>query len=179
MIELRFFQFNVGLIPLILTMITVFFQVFTLFQIWWYDEEINFYHFIYDNLFYFPFFLLLLIATCFNVVIINEKGVTRIAYLMPFLRKSFKWKKIKHHAKVLEFYNQRGIKNTKKSLWLIDSKDRLFFRLIDNYENNTDRIFDIVTRISKKSGIELKVENPLTVRNGFSKVKYPKKSEKN
>ena len=123
MIELRFFQFNVGLIPLILTMITVFFQVFTLFQIWWYDEEINFYHFIYDNLFYFPFFLLLLIATCFNVVIINEKGVTRIAYLMPFLRKSFKWKKIKHPAKVLEFYNQRGIKNTKKSLWLIDCKD--------------------------------------------------------
>ena len=77
--------------------------------------------------------------------------------------------------KVLEIYNPRGLKKTKKAFWIIDSKDGLLFRLIDNYQHNTDKIFDITTNFSKKQGITLNVENPIAIRNGFSKVKYPNK----
>ena len=119
--------------------------------------------------------LILVFAISYNIVVINEKGITWRSYIFPFLKKSIKWEKIKCHAKVLEVYNLKGFKKTKKALWVIDLKDRLVFRVIQNYQNNTDKIFDITTNFSKKQGITLTVKNPIEVRNGFSKVKYPDK----
>ena len=75
----------------------------------------------------------------------------------------------------MEVYNLKGFKKTKNVFWIIDVKDRLLFRLIDNYQHNTNKIFDITTNFSKKQGITLTVKNPIEVRNGFSKVKYPDK----
>ena len=170
MLELRFFKFSSKLIP----SFTILNALFILYTYLFLDgEEINILEFLKNNLFYLAPVLLLVFAISYNIVVINEKGITWRSYLFPFVKKSYQWKKIKWHAKVLEIYNPKGLKKTKKAFWIIDSKDGLLFRLIDNYQHNTDKIFDITTNFSKKQGITLNVENPIAIRNGFSKVKYP------
>ena len=170
MLELRFFKFSSKLIP----SFTILNALFILYTYLFLDgEEINILEFLKNNLFYLAPVLLLVFAISYNIVVINEKGITWRSYIFPFVKKSYQWKKIKWHAKVLEIYNPKGLKKTKKAFWIIDSKDGLLFRLIDNYQHNTDKIFDITTNFSKKQGITLNVENPIAIRNGFSKVKYP------
>ena len=172
MLELRFFKFSSKLIP----SFTILNALFILYTYLFLDgEEINILEFLKNNLFYLAPVLLLVFAISYNIVVINEKGITWRSYIFPFVKKSYKWKKIKWHAKVLEIYNPKGLRKTKKAFWIIDSKDGLLFRLIDNYQHNTDKIFDITTNFSKKQGITLNVENPIAIRNGFSKVKYPNK----
>ena len=172
MLELRFFKFSSRLIP----SFTILNFLFILYTFLFLDgEEINIIEFFKNNLFYLAPVLLLVFAISYNIVVINERGITWRSYIFPFVKKSYQWKKIKWHAKVLEIYNPRGLKKTKKAFWIIDSKDGLLFRLIDNYQHNTDKIFDITTNFSKKQGITLNVENPIAIRNGFSKVKYPNK----
>ena len=172
MLELRFFKFSSKLIP----SFTILNALFILYTYLFLDgEEINILEFLKNNLFYLAPVLLLVFAISYNIVVINEKGITWRSYLFPFVKKSYQWKKIKWHAKVLEIYNPKGLRKTKKAFWIIDSKDGLLFRLIDNYQHNTDKIFDITTNFSKKQGITLNVENPIAIRNGFSKVKYPNK----
>ena len=172
MLELRFFKFSSKLIP----SFTILNALFLLYTYLFLDgEEINILEFLKNNLFYLAPVLLLVFAISYNIVVINEKGITWRSYIFPFVKKSYKWKKIKWHAKVLEIYNPKGLRKTKKAFWIIDSKDGLLFRLIDNYQHNTDKIFDITTNFSKKQGITLNVENPIAIRNGFSKVKYPNK----
>ena len=172
MLELRFFKFSSKLIP----SLTILNFLFILYTFLFLDgEELNIIEFFKNNLFYLAPVLLLVLAISYNIVVINEKGITWRSYIFPFVKKSYKWKKIKWHAKVLEIYNPKGLRKTKKAFWIIDSKDGLLFRLIDNYQHNTDKIFDITTNFSKKQGITLTVENPITIRYGFSKVKYPNK----
>ena len=172
MLELRFFKFSSKLIP----SLTILNFLFILYTFLFLDgEEINIIEFFKNNLFYLAPVLLLVFAISYNIVIINERGITWRSYIFPFVKKSYQWKKIKWHAKVLEIYNPKGLRKTKKAFWIIDSKDGLLFRLIDNYQHNTDKIFDITTNFSKKQGITLNVENPIAIRNGFSKVKYPNK----
>ena len=172
MLELRFFKFSSKLIP----SFTILNAIFILYTYLFLDgEEINILEFLKNNLFYLAPVLLLVFAISYNIVIINERGITWRSYIFPFVKKSYKWKKIKWHAKVLEIYNPKGLRKTKKAFWIIDSKDGILFRLIDNYQHNTDKIFDITTNFSKKQGITLNVENPIAIRNGFSKVKYPNK----
>ena len=172
MLELRFFKFSSKLIPSF-TILNAIFIIYT--YLFLDGEEINILEFLKNNLFYLAPVLILVFAISYNIVVINEKGITWRSYIFPFLKKSIKWEKIKCHAKVLEVYNLKGFKKTKKALWVIDLKDRLVFRVIQNYQNNTDKIFDITTNFSKKQGITLTVKNPIEVRNGFSKVKYPDK----
>ena len=172
MLELRFFKFSSKLIP----SFTILNALFLLYTYLFLDgEEINILEFLKNNLFYLAPVLLLVFAISYNIVVINEKGITWRSYIFPFVKKSYQWKKIKWHAKVLEIYNPKGLRKTKKAFWIIDSKDGLLFRLIDNYQHNTDKIFDTTTNFSKKQGINLNVENPIAIRNGFSKVKYPNK----
>lgn len=172
MLELRFFEFSSKLVPSF-TILNAIFIIYT--YLFLDGEEINILEFLKNNLFYLAPVLILVFAISYNIVVINEKGITWRSYIFPFLKKSIKWEKIKCHAKVLEVYNLKGFKKTKKALWVIDLKDRLVFRVIQNYQNNTDKIFDIVTNFSNKQGITLTVKNPVEVRNGFSKVKYPNK----
>ena len=172
MLELRFFEFSSKLVPSF-TILNAIFIIYT--YLFLDGEEINILEFLKNNLFYLAPVLILVFAISYNIVVINEKGITWRSYIFPFLKKSFKWEKIKFHAKVLEDYNLKGFKKTKKVFWIIDVKDRLLFRLIDNYQHNTNKIFDITTNFSKKQGITLTVKNPIEVRNGFSKVKYPDK----
>ena len=172
MLELRFFEFSSKLVPSF-TILNAIFIIYT--YLFLDGEEINILEFLKNNLFYLAPVLILVFAISYNIVVINEKGITWRSYIFPFLKKSIKWEKIKCHAKVLEVYNLKGFKKTKKAFWIIDSKDGLLFRLIDNYQHNTDKIFDITTNFSKKQGITLNVENPIAIRNGFSKVKYPNK----
>lgn len=172
MLELRFFEFSSKLVPSF-TILNAIFIIYT--YLFLDGEEINILEFLKNNLFYLAPVLILVFAISYNIVVINEKGITWRSYIFPFLKKSIKWEKIKCHAKVLEVYNLKGFKKTKKVFWIIDVKDRLLFRLIDNYQHNTNKIFDITTNFSKKQGITLTVKNPIEVRNGFSKVKYPDK----
>ena len=172
MLELRFFEFSSKLVPSF-TILNAIFIIYT--YLFLDGEEINILEFLKNNLFYLAPVLILVFAISYNIVVINEKGITWRSYIFPFLKKSFKWEKIKWHAKVLEIYNPKGLRKTKKAFWIIDSKDGLLFRLIDNYQHNTDKIFDITTNFSKKQGITLNVKNPIAIRNGFSKVKYPNK----
>ena len=172
MLELRFFKFSSKLIP----SFTILNALFILYTYLFLDgEEINILEFLKNNLFYLAPVLLLVFAISYNIVVINERGITWRSYIFPFVKKSYQWKKIKWHAKVLEIYNPKGLRKPKKAFWIIDSKDGLLFRLIDNYQHNTDKIFDITTNFSKKQGITLNVKNPIAIRNGFSKVKYPNK----
>ena len=172
MLELRFFEFSSKLVPSF-TILNAIFIIYT--YLFLDGEEINILEFLKNNLFYLAPVLILVFAISYNIVVINEKGITWRSYIFPFVKKSYQWKKIKWHAKVLEIYNPKGLRTTKKAFWIIDSKDGLLFRLIDNYQHNTDKIFDITTNFSKKQGITLNVENPIAIRNGFSKVKYPNK----
>ena len=172
MLELRFFEFSSKLVPSF-TILNAIFIIYT--YLFLDGEEINILEFLKNNLFYLAPVLILVFAISYNIVVINEKGITWRSYIFPFLKKSFIWEKIKFHAIVLEVYNLKGFKKTKKVFWIIDVKDRLLFRLIDNYQHNTNKIFDITTNFSKKQGITLTVKNPIEVRNGFSKVKYPDK----
>ena len=151
MLELRFFEFSSKLVPSF-TILNAIFIIYT--YLFLDGEEINILEFLKNNLFYLAPVLILVFAISYNIVVINEKGITWRSYIFPFLKKSIKWEKIKCHAKVLEVYNLKGFKKTKKVFWIIDVKDRLLFRLIDNYQHNTDKIFDITTNLSKKQGIE-------------------------
>ena len=155
MLELRFFEFSSKLVPSF-TILNAIFIIYT--YLFLDGEEINILEFLKNNLFYLAPVLILVFAISYNIVVINEKGITWRSYIFPFLKKSIKWEKIKCHAKVLEVYNLKGFKKTKKALWVIDLKDRLVFRVIQNYRNNTDKIFDITTNFSKKSQISAKMQ---------------------
>ena len=73
MLELRFFKFSSKLIP----SFTILNALFILYTYLFLDgEEINILEFLKNNLFYLAPVLLLVIAISYNVVVINEKGIT-------------------------------------------------------------------------------------------------------
>jgi hypothetical protein len=80
-----------------------------------FEVEFNIYKVLKDN----PHFLILLIfpliLVCYNVIVIDEKGLKRVAFFIPIIRKNVKWNKIKYYAKVTEFYKKKGQINKKKS----------------------------------------------------------------
>ena len=101
MLELRFFEFSSKLVPSF-TILNAIFIIYT--YLFLDGEEINILEFLKNNLFYLAPVLILVFAISYNIVVINEKGITWRSYIFPFLKKSFKWEKIKFHAKVLEVY---------------------------------------------------------------------------
>ena len=127
-----------------------------------FEVEFNIYKVLKDN----PHFLILLIfpliLVCYNVIVIDEKGLKRVAFFIPIIRKNVKWNKIKYYAKVTEFYK-------KKALWLIDKKGYLIFRLEDDYQYKSERIFDVISKITDTKGLSIEVDNPYQIRNGFKK----------
>ena len=169
MTELRFFKFNYHLIPLVLSICMALFQVSVFITEIIFEVELNIYKFLKDN----PHFLILiafsLILVCYNVIVIDEKGLKRVAFFIPIIRKNVKWNKIKYYAKVTEFYKKKGQINKKKALWLIDKKGHLIFRLEDDYQYKSERIFDVISKITDTKGLSIEVDNPYQIRNGFKK----------
>ena len=169
MTELRFFKFNYHLIPFVLTICLTLSQISVVVTEIIFDVELTIYKFLKDN----PHILILLIfpliLVCYNVIVINEKGFKRVAFFIPIIRKNVKWNKIKYYAKVTEFYKKKGQINKKKALWLIDKKGYLIFRLENDYEYKSERIFDIISKITDTKGLSIEVDNPYQFRYGFKK----------
>ena len=169
MTELRFFKFNYHLIPFLLTICLALLQVSVFISDIIFDVDLNIYKYLKDN----PHFLILLIfpliLVCYNVIVIDEKGFKRVAFFIPIIRKNVKWNKIKHYAKVTEFYKKKGRINKKKAFWLIDKKGYLIFRLEEDYQYKSDKIFDVISKITDTKGLSIEVDNPYQIRNGFKK----------
>ncbi len=169
MTELRFFKFNYHLIPFVFSICVALLQVSVIITEIIFDVELNIYKFLKDN----PHFLILiafsLILVCYNVIVIDEKGLKRVAFFIPIIRKNVKWNKIKYYAKVTELYKKKGQINKKKALWLIDKKGSLIFRLEDDYQYKSERIFDVINKITDTKGLSIEVDNPYQIRNGFKK----------
>ena len=169
MTELRFFKFNYHLIPFVLSICTVLLQVYIISSEIIFDFELTIYKVLKDN----PHMLILLIfpliLVCYNVIVIDEKGFKRVAFFIPIIRKNVKWNKIKYYAKVTEFYKKKGQINKKKALWLIDKKGYLIFRLEDDYQYKSEKIFDVISKITDTKGLSIEVNNPYPIRNGFKK----------
>ena len=104
MTELRFFKFNYHLIPLVLSICMALFQVSVFITEIIFEVEFNIYKVLKDN----PHFLILLIfpliLVCYNVIVIDEKGLKRVAFFISIIRKNVKWNNNKYYAKVTEFY---------------------------------------------------------------------------
>ena len=171
MTELRFFKFNYHLIPLVLTIFLTLLQVSVFFVDIFFHYEFSIYKFLKDN----PHMLILLIfpiiLVCYNVIVINEKGFKRLAFFIPIIRKNVKWNKIKYYGKVIEVYKKMGQINKKKALWIIDKNGHLIFRLEDNYQYKSERIFDVISKMTDTEGLIIEVDNPRLIRNGFKKFK--------
>ena len=169
MTELRFFKFNYHLIPFVLSICTVLLQVYVIFSVIIFDVELTIYKVLKDN----PHILILLIfpliLICYNVIVIDEKGFKRVAFFIPIIRKNVKWNKIKYYANVTEFYKKKGQINKKKALWLIDKKGNLIFRLEDDYQYKSERIFDVISKITDTKGLSIELDNPYLIRNGLKK----------
>ena len=169
MTELRFFKFNYHLIPFVFSICVALLQVSVIITEIIFDVELNIYKFLKDN----PHFLILiafsLILVCYNVIVIDEKGLKRVAFFIPIIRKNVKWNKIKYYAKVTELYKKKGQINKKKALWLIDKKGSLIFRLEDDYQYKSERIFDVINKITDTKGLSIEVDNPYQIRKGFKK----------
>ena len=174
MTELRFHKFNFYLIPIVLSTFLLLSQVCVIVYFFVFDVELNIYGFFIDK----PQNLILLIfpilLICYNVVIIDEKGFKRIAILFPLIRKILKWNKIKYYAKVTEVYKKRGRVKKIKAFWLIDKKGHLIFRLKNDYQYNSDRIFGIINKMTDTKALSIEVDNPYLIRNGFKKLKNEK-----
>tara|TARA_B100001057_G_scaffold428607_1_gene454203 strand:+ start:112 stop:630 length:519 start_codon:yes stop_codon:yes gene_type:complete len=169
MTELRFFKFNYHLAPFLLSICLVLLQVSVLISDIIFDVDFNIYKYLKDN----PHFLILLIfpliLVCYNVIVIDEKGFKRVAFFIPIIRKNVKWNKIKYYAKVTEFYKKKGGINKKKAFWLIDKKGNLIFRLEEDYQYKSDKIFDVISKITDTKGLSIEVDNPYQIRNGLKK----------
>ena len=169
MTELRFFKFSYHLIPFLLTICLALLQVSVLISDIIFDVDLNIYKYLKDN----PHILILLIfpliLVCYNVIVIDEKGFKRVAFFIPIIRKNVKWNKIKYYAKVTEFYKKKGRINKKKAFWLIDKKGNLIFRLEEDYQYKSDKIFDVISKITDTKGLSIEVDNPYQIRNGFKK----------
>ena len=169
MTELRFFKFNYHLIPFLLTICLALLQVSVFISDIIFDVDLNIYKYLKDN----PHILILLIfpliLVCYNVIVIDEKGFKRVAFFIPIIRKNVKWNKIKYYAKVTEFYKKKGVINKKKAFWLIDKKGYLIFRLEEDYQYKSDKIFDVISKITDTKGLSIEVDNPYQIRNGFKK----------
>ena len=169
MTELRFFKFNYHLIPFLLSICMVLLQVSVFITDIIFDVDFNIYKYLKDN----PHILILLIfpliLVCYNVIVIDEKGFKRVAFFIPIIRKNVKWNKIKYYAKVTEFYKKKGGINKKKAFWLIDKKGYLIFRLEEDYQYKSDKIFDVISKITDTKGLSIEVDNPYQIRNGFKK----------
>jgi hypothetical protein len=169
MTELRFFKFNYHLIPFVLTICLTLSQISVVVTEIIFEVEFNIYKVLKDN----PHFLILLIfpliLVCYNVIVINEKGFKRVAFFIPIIRKNVKWNKIKYYAKFTEFYKKKGQINKKKALWLIDKKGYLIFRLENDYEYKSERIFDVISKITDTKGLSIEVDNPYQIRTGIKK----------
>ncbi|MAS68613.1 MAG: hypothetical protein CMC43_04680 [Flavobacteriaceae bacterium] len=174
MTELRFHKFNFYLIPIVLSTFLVLSQVFGIVYFFVFDVELDIYEFFIDipqNLILLIFPILLI---CYNVVIIDEKGFKRIAVLFPLIRKNVKWNKIKYYAKVTEVYKKRGQVNKIKALWLIDKKGHLIFRLKNDYQYKSERVFGIINKMTDTKALSIEVDNPYAIRSGFKKLKNEK-----
>ena len=174
MTELRFHKFNFHLIPIVLSTFLILSQFCVIAYSIVFDVELNIYEFFIDrpqNLILLIFPLLLI---CYNVVIIDEKGFKRVAILFPLIRKNVKWNKIKYYAKVTEVYKKKGGVNKIKALWLIDKKGHLIFRLKNDYQYKSDKIFDIINKMTDTKALSIEVSNPYQIRNGFKKLKNEK-----
>ena len=71
--------------------------------------------------------------------------------------------------KLQNFTKKKGQINKKKALWLIDKKGYLIFRLEDDYQYKSERIFDVISKITDTKGLSIEVDNPYQIRNGFKK----------
>ena len=65
--------------------------------------------------------------------------------------------------------SEKGQINKKKALWLIDKKGYLIFRLEDDYQYKSERIFDVISKITDTKGLSIEVDNPYQIRNGLKK----------
>ena len=91
MLELRFFEFSSKLVPSF-TILNAIFIIYT--YLFLDGEEINILEFLKNNLFYLAPVLILVFAISYNIVVINEKGITWRSYIFPFLKKYLPMKNI-------------------------------------------------------------------------------------
>ena len=169
MTELRFFKFNYHLMPFLLSIFLVLLQVSEIVTEIIFDFKLTIFKYLKDNPHFFILIIFSLILVCYNVIIIDEKGLKRVAFFIPIIRKNVKWNKIKYYANVTEFYKKKGQINKKKALWLIDKKGNLIFRLEDDYQYKSEKIFDVISKITDTKGLSIEVDNPYLIRYGFKR----------
>ena len=152
-----------------LSVYTVLLQVYVIVNGIIFDFELTIYKVLKNN----PHMLILLIfpliLVCYNVLVIDEKGFKIVAFFIPIIRKNVKWNKIKYYANVTELYKKKGQINKKKTLWLIDKKGYLIYRLEDDYQYKSEKIFDVISKITDTKGLSIEVDNPYQIRYGFKK----------
>ena len=122
------------------------------------------------------FLTLLFLSFGINNVIVDRHGITRKVLLLPFFKREKSWKEIKHYAFVNEVYKGQH-SETKKAVWFIDYNDYVCFRLTKFGRKNLREILDFVDKVEDKYELYLEFENPIFMRNGMTKVKYPKNIE--
>ena len=122
------------------------------------------------------FFTLLFLSLGINNVIVDNHGITRKVLLLPFFKREKSWKEIKHYAFVNEVYEGQH-SETKKAVWFIDYKDYVCFRVTKFGRKNLREILEFVDKVEDKYELYLEFKNPIFMRNGMTKVKYPENTE--
>ena len=139
--------------------------------------------FIVDNFVYIFVVCTVLILCTFNVVSVNQNGIKKTLYVVPYVLKNYKWSEIKHYAHVKEEWDNSGkyqLKRTFKTIetiWFINFNDRVCLRV----KKNRKKMEELMTEVDKfedKFEIELKYRDPFFTSSGLRKVKYPKEKTK-
>ena len=119
---------------------------------------------------------LLFLSFGINNVIVDNHGITRKVLLLPFFKREKSWKEIKYYAFVNEVYEGQH-SETKKAVWFIDYKDYVCFRVTKFGRKNLREILEFVDKVEDKYELYLEFKNPIFMRNGMTKVKYPENTE--
>ena len=136
--------------------------------------------FIVDNFVYIFVVCTVLILCTFNVVSVNQNGIKKTLYVVPYVLKNYKWSEIKHYAHVKEEWINSGKYQLKRpfktieTIWFINFNDRVCLRL----KKNREKIEALMTEVAKfedQFELELKVREPRFMIMGLTKVNYPKK----
>ena len=106
----------------------------------------------------------------------DNHGITRKVLLLPFFKREKSWKEIKYYAFVNEVYEGQH-SETKKAVWFIDYKDYVCFRVTKFGRKNLREILEFVDKVEDKYELYLEFKNPIFMRNGMTKVKYPENTE--
>ena len=97
--------------------------------------------FIVDNFVYIFVVCTVLILCTFNVVSVNQNGIKKTLYVVPYVLKNYKWSEIKHYAHVKEEWDNSSkyqFKRTFKTIetiWFINFNDRVCLRVKKNRKN--------------------------------------------